>query len=68
MERKGPKDRLVYTGKQQSGLVKLTHSVLNLNLRFDMCVVFITNYFFSGRRRPDRQQDALSDQLCESQN
>jgi hypothetical protein len=54
MERKGKKDRLVYTGKQQRGfsqlvrflVVKLTHS--DLNLTFDMCIVFITNYFSVG--------------------
>jgi hypothetical protein len=28
--------------------VKLTH--LDLNLRFNMCVVFMANYFFSGKR------------------
>jgi hypothetical protein len=28
-------------------VVKLTH--LGLNPRIDMCVAFITNYFFSGR-------------------
>jgi hypothetical protein len=28
-------------------VVELTH--LDSNFRFDMCVVFTTNYFFSGR-------------------
>jgi hypothetical protein len=28
-------------------VVELTH--ISLNLRFDMCVIFMTNYFFSGR-------------------
>jgi hypothetical protein len=31
-------------------VVKLIHS--DSNSRFDMCVVFTTNYSFSGRRRP----------------
>jgi hypothetical protein len=31
-------------------VVELTH--LSLNPRFDMCVAFTVNYFFSGRRRP----------------
>jgi hypothetical protein len=30
--------------------VKLTHS--DSNPRFDMCVIFTANYYFSGRRRP----------------
>jgi hypothetical protein len=30
--------------------VKLIH--LGLNPRFNMCVVFMVNYFFSGRRCP----------------
>jgi hypothetical protein len=30
--------------------VKLIH--LGLNPRFDMCVVFMVNYFFSGRQCP----------------
>jgi hypothetical protein len=34
-------------------VVELTHS--DLNFRFDMCVVFMANYFFSGRRCPRRQ-------------
>jgi hypothetical protein len=31
-------------------VVELIHP--DLNLRFDTCVVFMINYFFSGRRRP----------------
>jgi hypothetical protein len=38
-------------------LVELIHS--GSNLRFDMSVVFMASYFFSGRRRPHRQRDAL---------
>jgi hypothetical protein len=34
-------------------VMKLIH--LGLNLRFDMGVVFMSNYFFSERRRPHRQ-------------
>jgi hypothetical protein len=37
------------------------------NTRFDMCVVFMANYFFSGRRRLCRQRDALGDRLRESE-
>jgi hypothetical protein len=33
--------------------VELTHP--SLNPKFDMGVIFITNYFFSGRRRPHHQ-------------
>jgi hypothetical protein len=40
-------------------VVELTHSVLNP--RFDMSVVFMTNYFFSGRRCPHQQRDTLAD-------
>jgi hypothetical protein len=32
-----------------------------------MCVVFTVNYFFSGRRRPCRQRNALGDRLRESE-
>jgi hypothetical protein len=32
-----------------------------------MCVIFTTNYSFSGRRHFYRQQDALDDRLYESQ-
>jgi hypothetical protein len=46
-------------------VVELTHS--GLNSIFDMSVVFTANYFFSGRRRPRRQRDALGDRLRESQ-
>jgi hypothetical protein len=45
-------------------VMELTYS--DLNLRFDMSVIFTTNYSFSGRRRV-RQQGALSDRLRESQ-
>jgi hypothetical protein len=31
-------------------VVKLNYS--GLNFRFNMCVIFTTNYSFSGRRRP----------------
>jgi hypothetical protein len=31
-----------------------------------MSVAFMTNYYFSGRRRPHRQWSALGDRLCES--
>jgi hypothetical protein len=31
-------------------VVELTH--IGLNLRFDMSIVFMANYSFSGRRRP----------------
>jgi hypothetical protein len=34
-------------------VVKITHSYLNS--RFDMSVTFMTNYYFSGRRRLRRQ-------------
>jgi hypothetical protein len=44
-------------------VMELTYS--DLNLRFDMSVVFTTNYSFSGRRRV-RQQGALGDRLRES--
>jgi hypothetical protein len=46
-------------------VVELTH--LGSNPRFDMGVVFIANYSFSGRRRPRRQRGALGDRLRESQ-
>jgi hypothetical protein len=57
-------------------LVELAQSVrflvleliyLVLNFRFNMDVIFMINYFFSGRRCLRRQRDALSDQLRESQ-
>jgi hypothetical protein len=35
--------------------------------RFDIYVTFMTNYFFSGRRRPRRQRDIFDDRLLESQ-
>jgi hypothetical protein len=40
-------------------VVELTYS--GLNLRFDMGVTFTANYYFSGRRCPRRQRDALYD-------
>jgi hypothetical protein len=46
-------------------MVELTH--INLNPRFDMGIVFMTNYFFSGRRRPHQQRDDLDNRLRESQ-
>jgi hypothetical protein len=46
-------------------VVELTHT--DLNPRFDISVVFIANYSFSGRRRPRRQRVALGDRLHESQ-
>jgi hypothetical protein len=46
-------------------MVKLIHPVLNS--RFDMSIIFIANYSFSGRRRLYRQRDALGDRLRESQ-
>jgi hypothetical protein len=46
-------------------VVELIH--LNSNLRFDMVVVFMANYSFSGRRYPHRQQCALDDRFRESQ-
>jgi hypothetical protein len=46
-------------------VVELTHP--GSNPRFDMGVAFITNYSFSGRRRPRRQRDTLGDRLRESQ-
>jgi hypothetical protein len=46
-------------------VVELTHP--DLNPRFDMCVIFMVNYSFSGRQRLHRQRDALSDRFRESQ-
>jgi hypothetical protein len=46
-------------------VVELTHS--GSNPRFDMGVIFMANYSFSGRRRPHRQRDALGDRIRESQ-
>jgi hypothetical protein len=45
-------------------VLELTH--LDSNSIFDMSVVFITNYFFSERRRPRRQRDTFDDRLRES--
>jgi hypothetical protein len=45
--------------------VELIHP--DLNPIFDINIIFIVNYFFSGRRCLRRQQGALSDRLCESQ-
>jgi hypothetical protein len=46
-------------------VVELTHT--GSNPRFDIDIVFMANYFFSERRRPRRQRDALGDRLHESQ-
>jgi hypothetical protein len=46
-------------------VVELTHP--DSNPIFDMCVVFMTNYSFSERRRPCRQRGALGDRLHKSQ-
>jgi hypothetical protein len=46
-------------------IVKLIHP--GLNFRFDICVVFMINYSFSGRRRFRRRRDALGGRLRESQ-
>jgi hypothetical protein len=46
-------------------VVELIHP--DLNHIFDMCVVFITNYFFNGMRRLHRQRGALGDRLNKSQ-
>jgi hypothetical protein len=51
--------RLVLTQLVRFLVVELNHS--GLNIIFDMDVVFMTNYFFRERRRPDRQRDTLSD-------
>jgi hypothetical protein len=42
-------------------VVKLTYS--DSNPKFNMSVVFMANYSFSGRRYPRRQRDTLSDRL-----
>jgi hypothetical protein len=34
---------------------------LSSNTRFDICVVFMTNYFFSDKRSPRRQRDTFDD-------
>jgi hypothetical protein len=46
-------------------VVELIHPCLNF--KFDMCVLFTVNYFFSERRRPCRQRGAFGDRLHESQ-
>jgi hypothetical protein len=46
-------------------VVKLTHP--GSNPSFDIDVVFMTNYSFSGRRRLRRQRDTLGDRFHESQ-
>jgi hypothetical protein len=46
-------------------VVKLIHP--DSNIRFGMSIAFMTNYYFSGTRRPRRQRNALSDRLRESQ-
>jgi hypothetical protein len=54
------------------GLAKLVRFLvmevtqLGLNPKFDMCVIFMANYSYSGRRRPRRQWGVLSDRLYES--
>jgi hypothetical protein len=45
-------------------VIELTQLVSNPT--FDVGVIFTANYFFSERRRPCRQRDALSDRLRES--
>jgi hypothetical protein len=45
--------------------MKLTHP--GSNPRFDMGIVFMTNYSFSGRQHPHQQRGALVDRLRESQ-
>jgi hypothetical protein len=45
-------------------IVELNHP--RSNPKFDMNVTFMTNYFFSGKRRLRRQRIALRDRLCES--
>jgi hypothetical protein len=49
----------------RSLVMELTH--LGSNPIFDIGVTFMTNYSFSGRRRPRRQRGALGDRLHESQ-
>jgi hypothetical protein len=44
-------------------VVELIHT--DSNTKFDMSVIFMTNYSFSGRRVLRRQRDDLSDRLCE---
>jgi hypothetical protein len=46
-------------------VIELTHP--DSNSRFDMCVVFTDNYYFSRRRRPRRQRCTIGDRLHESQ-
>jgi hypothetical protein len=46
-------------------VVKLTHP--GSNPRFDIYVIFMTNYSFSERRHPHRQQCTLDDRIRESQ-
>jgi hypothetical protein len=45
-------------------VVEITHP--DSNSRFNMRVVFMTNYSFSGRQRLHQQRDALGDRLHES--
>jgi hypothetical protein len=47
-------------------VIELTHP--DSNPGFNMNVIFIVNYSFSGMRRPHRQRDDLDDQLHKSQN
>jgi hypothetical protein len=46
-------------------VVELIYS--DLNLKFDMSIVFMTNYFFYSSRHSRQQRDALGDRLRESQ-
>jgi hypothetical protein len=45
-------------------VMELIHS--GSNPRFDICVIFIANYSFSGRQCSHQQQYVLSDRLCKS--
>jgi hypothetical protein len=45
-------------------VVELTH--LDLNSKFDICVVFTSNYSFSGKQRSYQQLCVIDDRLCES--
>jgi hypothetical protein len=46
-------------------VVELTHS--DSKSTFDICVIFMANYSFNGRRCFHRQQCALSDRFRKSQ-
>jgi hypothetical protein len=45
-------------------IVKLTYS--NLNFIFNICIIFMGNYYFSERRYLHRQRDVLGDRFRES--